>query len=592
MTSVGLSPVVNVGGQILPDQWQAALLEIRVELQFQVPARVTLRFTDSGYALLSAKTVSIGTTVDVLDPNLSNKKLVSAEVTAISCEQRPGEQPELVLTALDKSHRLGRATTIKVFQNSKYSDIVSQIASGAGLSASTDTTDVTFDYLMQAESDLALITEAAQRTGFDWWVDGDTLNFKKPAANDEVTLGLGTELRSFSARASGFQPSKVTVDGWDRDKQQLVTFNVTSAAAPVATSDFANLTSKATSAFGSAEVVTGGLGAESSGEAQTLAQTILDRAVTATVSAKGVADGNGNIALGKKVKVTGAGPLNGDYPITAVEHIYRSSSGFVTRFTSGERRPTTLIDTLAGPGAVNGGAYAGPAHIRTGVTVGKVTNNKDPNNMGRVKVRYPGVSSDAESGWARVVSVGGGTSRGSVWIPEVDDEVLVAFEGGDARRPVVIGGLFGNTSTMPTTDIQDGKVQSRAMTSRLGHVISFLDGTATDKQAIELVLAGNQHSVHLGKDKLTATVPSGLPVEITAGNTSVKFSASGDVTVQGTNVTIKADSALKLQGTQVSIQADAALDMKAQAKAGLSGAIVEVQSQGPAKVAGQPVMIN
>lgn len=589
--SVALSPLVTLGTQALPQKWQAALMEIRVELQFQVPARATLRFSDPGYELISSSSLVLGTTVEVHEPSAARKSLVSAEVTAVGCEQRPGEQPELVVVALDKSHRLGRATAIKVFQHVTYSDIIAQMASQAQLTPSVDSSEEQFDYLMQAESNLALMTEMARRCGFDWWVEGATLNFKRPRSQGSVSLTLGADLRSFSARASGFQPSKVVVDGWDRDKQSLVTSDASSGTAPVAVSELADRAKHATSAFGDADVVTGGLGVGSVTEARALAQTVLDRALTATVTAKGLADGNGNITLGKTVTVSGAGPLDGDYPVTEIEHLYRPAAGFVTRFTSGERRPTTLVDTLA-PGLAAGGAYAGPAHLRSGVTVGKVTSNNDPNKRGRVRVRYPGVSSDTESDWARVVTVGGGKDRGAVWIPEVDDEVLVGFEGGDARRPVVIGGLYGEASTIPDTQIEDGKVQSRAMTSRLGHMIAFLDGTAMDKQAIQLVLAGKQHAVHLGKDKLTVQVPSGTPVEVTAGATSVKFSGSGDITVQGVNVTVKADNALKLQGAQVSIQADATLDMKGQAKAGLSGAIVEVQSQGPAKVAGQPVMIN
>ncbi|HLI55009.1 MAG TPA: phage baseplate assembly protein V [Acidimicrobiales bacterium] len=587
--TVGLSPIVHLGGSPLAASWQEALVEVRVELEFQLPGRATLRFTDPGYTLLSSKKVSLGTTVEVRDPS-GDHLLISAEVTTLSCEQRAGEQPELVAVALDRSHRLGRKTVVKVFQGVAYSDVVSSLASGAGLTPSVDESGERFDYLMQAETDLILVTELARRCGFDWWVEGTTLHFEKPKSHGEVSLALGAELRSFSARAAGFQPSQVVVDGWDRDQQDLISHEATTVSAPLARSDFADLARQAHSAFGPAGVFSGGLAAGSSTEAGKLAQTVLDRAATASVTAKGVAEGNGGVALGKTAKVSGAGPLDGDYPITFVEHLYRPAAGFVTRFASGERRPTGLVDSLAG--GVGAGAYAGPAHLRPGITVGKVTSNNDPKHWGRVRVKYAGLSADVESDWARVVTVGGGKERGSVWIPEVDDEVLLGFESGDARRPVVIGGLFGEQATMPATEIADGKVQSRAMTSRLGHVVAFLDGTAADKQAIELVLAGKQHTLHLGQDKLAVTVPAGTPVEITAGGTAIKFSGSGDVAVQGVNVTVKADNALKLQGTQVSIEAEAALQMKANAEAKLGGAIVEVQSQGPAKLAGQPVMIN
>lgn len=585
----GLSPVVRLGGESLSPEWQLALLEVRVEKAFQVPYRVTIRFTDPGYALLARSSVKLGTAVAVLSPD--GEELAAAEVTAITCEQRPGEHPELGIEALDKSHRLGRDTVVKVYQATKYSDIVRQVALGLDLGLDIDQTEETLDYLMQAESGMALITEAARRTGFDWWTDDGVFHFKRPSPDGaRVRLTLGAELRSFSARASGLQPSTVVVDGWDRTTQKLVTSSAEKGSVPHPESKFADLVKPANEAFGSASVVSVGLGATSVPEAKALAQSVLDRAVASAVTAKGVADGDARVKLGVTVEVSAAGPMTGGYPVTAVEHLYRPSSGFVTRFASGERRPTTLIDTLAGGAAV--AAYGGPAHLRNGLTVGKVTSNKDEKNMGRVRVRYPGMSSEAESGWARVLTVGGGKDRGSVWIPEVDDEVLVGFEGGDARRPVVIGGLFGDSATIPAVEIEDGKVQSRAMTSRLGHVIAFLDGNAPDKQAIEMQLAGKKTAVHLGKDQVTVTAPDGTPVEITAGGTSIKFSKSGDVSIAAGNINLKANEKISLQAPQIAVQADTTLDMKGSVEAKLSGGILDMQGQDAAKLAGGIVAIN
>lgn len=584
---VSIAPVVKMNGQALADKWRDALVEIRVERQFQLPTRITLRFTDPGYELLSASDVALGHEIGLSE--YQGPELAEGEITAVSAEQRPGEQPELVIVALDRSHRLGRENRVKVYTNVKYSDIVTLLAGRSNLRSSVDATDLTLEYIMQAESDLVFLTELARRTGFDWWVDGRTLHFAKPAKGEDVSLDLGANLRSFSARVTG-APDTTQVIGWDRSNQQPVRSEVKSTDAPKATSDFADLVGTSTKAFGPAAVLTAGLGAQSQEEARSLAQTVHDRAVAASVTAKGLADGNGALKPGAVAVVTGAGPLSGHYPVTAVEHVFRPVSGFVTRFTSGGRHPTSLVDTLAGNAGIP--AYTGPAHFRTGVTVGKVTNNNDPAKAGRVRVLFPGIGNGMESGWARVVCMGGGADRGSVWVPETDDEVLVAFEGGDARQPVVLGGLYSDKQKIPDPQIENGLVQNRAMTSRLGHVIALLDGSSAATQAVQIVLAGKEHSIHLGKDKLTVKVPSGLPVEISAGDTSLKFSQSGDVTLEGNNVTIKASGNLKLQGDQVAVTAEATLDMKAQAKVGVSGGMVEVQSQGPAKVAGTPVMIN
>jgi phage protein D len=583
---VVLSPVVSFNGQTLPAAWLGALIEVRVEREFQVPGRVTLRFVDPGYVLVSQSQVALGTAVEVTDPS-GSPTLITAEVTSVAVDQRSGEQPELVVVAHDRSHRLGRATTLASYVEMTYSDVVSKLASAAGLTPSVDSTNATVAYLMQVDSDLGLITELARRVGFDWWVDGSVLHFAAPSAGASVALSVTDTLHSFSVRASGHHPDTVTVDGWDRDQQEMVTASAsTPSTAVAASSDLANLITQTPSAFGSATLLSVGLAAQSQTEATQLSQAMRDRGQACAVTARGIADGNGAIVPGCTVTVSNVGPLSGSYPVTRVDHVFRPGTGYVTRFVAGDRRPGSLVDTLAG------GAAASPSHRHAGVTVGQVTNINDPNNTGRVKVRYPGASQADETGWARVVSVGGGSNRGTVFIPEVNDEVLVAFEGGDPRQPVVIGGLYGSKSTIPTTQIADGTVQSRAMTSRLGHVVSLLDGTAPASQAIELMLAGGEHKVHLGKDNLAITVPQGLPISIVAGQSSIKFGQDGAITIAAPSITIQATQQLQLSGMQVSVSADTQLSLEGQASAAIKGAQVQMQGEGPVIIAGQPVMIN
>jgi uncharacterized protein involved in type VI secretion and phage assembly len=569
------------------DDWQQALLEIRVERQFQVPGRVTLRFLDPGYALAGASTVSLGTDIAVSDPSDKSLALIRAEVTAVAVEQQQGHQPELVVTGHDRSHRMGRATSVKSYLSMQYSQVVGKLAGDLGLSASVDSTSETVDYLLQVDSDLGLLTELARRVGFDWWVDGTTLHFKKPSAGAPITLTLGADLLSFSARASGHHPDEVTVDGWDRSQQQQVTSTARSPTAGItASSDLADLASGTAKAYGSATLTTAGVAARSQGEATALSQAIYDRGRACAVSARGVAPGNGQIALGGTVRIAQAGPLSGTYPVTAVEHLYRPASGYVTRFRSGDRRPTSLIDT------VGGRPPAGPAHHHQGVSVGIVTNINDPTNSGMVRVRYPGVSSSQETGWARLLAIGGGTSRGAVFVPEVDDEVLVAFEGGDPREPVVIGGLFSSKATIPENPVADGKVENRVFKSRLGHSITLLDGTEDAKQAIELQLAGQEHRVHLGKDKLNVSVPGSTPVTIAAGQSTISIDQDGSMKLSAPNITIQATEQLKIQAPTVNVSADAQLSLQGQAQAALKGAQVQVQGEGPVTIAGATVAIN
>src|SRR5262245_31955279 len=109
-----------------------------------------------------------------------------------------------------------------------------------------------------------------------------------------------------------------------------------------------------------------------------------------------------------------------------------------------------------------------------GVVSGIVTNNQDPDKRGRVKLKFPWLSDTDESWWARIVSPMAGKERGVYFLPEVNDEVLVAFEHGDPRFPLVIGALW-NTEDKPPFTNDDGKNNVRAIKSRSGHTITLGD---------------------------------------------------------------------------------------------------------------------
>lgn len=587
-TTITLSPRVSIGGSTLATTWQAALVELRVERALNVPGRVTIRFADPGYALLQSKTVTLGGTIQVTDPSGSHT-LLKGFVTGIGCEQREGEQPELVVVGHDLSYKLGLTSCVKTWTQVKVSTVVSTLTSSSGLKSTTGSSasTATLTYLLQVDTNLGLLGELAQRLGADWWVAGTTLYFGTPSelssARQTVALTLGSGLRSFSGRAVP-APQSVTVSGWNIAQQQTVTGQATSATSGVLPTSTLGGLATANGSF-----VTSAVGARSTTEAKTLSQALFDLRAGAAVEATGIADGNGTVAPGGTVTVKGAGPLSGKYPVTAVEHIYRPRRGFVTRFRSGDHRPAGIVDGTRprGPG-FSGNSIVG----HYGVTAGIVTNIKDPTTTGRVKVRFPGMSSTQESAWARIMATGGGATRGNVFIPEVTDEVLVAFEDGDTRTPVVIGGLYGSKSTIPAPTLKNGKVQKRQLVSRLGHVFRFLDGTSTAQKAIELQLADGQ-SIHFGSDKTTITVASGKQLTIKVGSTTITVAQStGALSLKAATIQIKATTKLALSAPTIAVTASTALTLKGASVTVTGSAMLTLKASSEVGITGTPVSIN
>lgn len=145
-----------------------------------------------------------------------------------------------------------------------------------------------------------------------------------------------------------------------------------------------------------------------------------------------------------------------------------------------------LLDALEDQG------QAGKIH---GIVVGVVTNNKDPENLGRVKVRFPWLQASDESYWARIATLMAGSDRGSFFLPEAGDHVLVAFEHGDINYPFVLGALW-TSNQRPPFDNVDGKNNIRAIKSRSGHLLIFDDNHEEKKEKI-IIRTNKGHEIIL-----------------------------------------------------------------------------------------------
>src|SRR3972149_536693 len=101
----------------------------------------------------------------------------------------------------------------------------------------------------------------------------------------------------------------------------------------------------------------------------------------------------------------------------------------------------SILEALQGTGQ--------DVRLISGVVPGIVTNNQDPDGLGRVKIKFPWLSDDNETDWVRIATLMAGGQRGGFFLPEVGDEVLVAFEHGDINHPYVIGALWNGVDKPP-----------------------------------------------------------------------------------------------------------------------------------------------
>lgn len=191
-----------------------------------------------------------------------------------------------------------------------------------------------------------------------------------------------------------------------------------------------------------------------------------------------------------------------------------------------------------------------------GVAVAVVRENKDDSGLGRVKISYPWHSKPSESHWARVAVLMAGANRGTWFLPEKGDEVLVAFERGDLRFPYIVGSLWNGVDKSPITN-KDGKNDVRLVYTRKGHKLTFDDGP---KGKVQL---------ELNDGKRVTIDDDGVQVNDGKGNSITIQSGSG-------TIAIEAASNLMLKAPQIAIQATGMLDVTASGTLTLSGALVRI----------------
>jgi uncharacterized protein involved in type VI secretion and phage assembly len=586
MPPLVLSPVVKVGGAALTTAQLQALVSVEVDLGLNLVGRTTLRFVEPAYDLEIQPKFALGTEVTIGFPG--NVDVFKGLVTGVSLDQEVNYGPavtELTVTVDDGAYKLGQDTQNTAFLNSSYSDVITKMVSGTGLQSDIDSTTPTHPYLLQTGSNLAYLDWMVGRCGMVWWVDYGKLKVKAAGTSTATTIvKLGETLQRLSTRASGLHTGKVTVTGWD-PAQQAAIANVASKTTTPESTLVGKFPGRTSPSGGGVKV--SGASPLTADEAKQVSETMLAESTAAAVTTRGTCLANGAIKPATTVDVQNAGAASGKYLVTRVQHVY-NSGGFQTHFTAGPIRPEGLVDLLSGPAQTSGGTISG-------LMVGVVTNIDDSEGkLGRVKVKFPTIGSDIESEWARVVTLGGGPKRGVVFQPEVNDEVLVGFEQGDTRRPVVLGGLFSDKNGLPTADnVESGAVAYRRINSRTGHLIELADGKEADKKHI-LLKTSNGHLIRLGEDKVEVTTAS-KPIKITNGDATFELTDAGDVTIQGKNVTIKAtQGAVKIEagagdvgvkGVNVKAESTANLNLKA-------GAMGSVEATGPLTVKGATVAIN
>lgn len=231
-----------------------------------------------------------------------------------------------------------------------------------------------------------------------------------------------------------------------------------------------------------------------------------------------------------------------------------------------------------------------------GVVTGIVTNIKDPENKGRVKVKLLSkVNKDNETDYMRVAVPMAGKDMGMFFMPEVGDEVLVVFNNGDINRPYIIGRLWNDKAKAPA-QIKDGKNNIRKIKTKSGHEIIFNDEKDKEEiniktsKSLQLSLSDKENKIEI-KDKSNKNI-----INVDVENESIKLKCSKKIVIEvngnkieldGSSGKIKIESSnsISIKSQQIDIDASAGINIK-------SSSYINVKSDGPTSIKGAVIKMN
>jgi phage protein D len=588
---------VSVGGSPLSPDHEHLLVFVRVDNSVNLPDLAVLEFSDPHAELLGTSGLRIGAelTIKVNPGDGSPKTIFIGEVTALEAHF-DSIGARTIVRAFDKTHRLMRGRKTKAWVKRSYSDIVRSIADAAGLeTGKVDPTTPVYTHVSQANvEDWHFLRHLADRVGYRLAVVAGRLEFTKPTtppagepaavtSTNPLSYYPGDDglIRISAALTSAGQVREASARGWDPKSKQAV---VGSQPASSMSATLSGVTPVGLAQqFRALPFEASWAALSDDASASALANAAATQIAGAFTEVEAEVVGNPALFPGTVVNLGGIGKLSGAYTLSCTRHTWDRHLGYRTEFVVSDRQDRSLLGLVSG-----GGSSEPEVHSMSSVTTAIVTNVDDTDSaMCRVKLKFPWLSDDYESGWARTVQLGAGSSRGFEVLPEVNDEVLVAFEQGDFGAPVVLGGLHNGVDKPPmavSEAVSGGKVVRRMFKSRTGHILVFEESDS----ASTISLIGMD-----GKTELILDSKEGK-VTLQAAKDIVVNAQSGTVSITGPEgVTVRSDADISLKaGGNVSIEAGGSMSLKANGPMQIQAAAIVAQAQAAVEIKGTEINVN
>lgn len=605
----GVAVTVTVDGAPLDPMLSGTLIEVEVETHLAIPDEITLVFSDPDDTAIELGGFVIGSLISV-EADLTSSAV--GEPWILSMGQITGLEVRLdhygrltVVHGLDMSHQMMRGRQTMAYPMMDYSEIAAALAAEAGLVPVVEPTGIINMVTSQAsQTNWDFLQQLARESNRLCYVRQGTLYFTMPGTPPIPTgllspvpppptsmtplmpgqLLFGSNLSRISStiRASE-QVGTVIVPGVDLEEPDVPFIGV----APPNTEVMENLVQPIEVGTlveaDDAMFVYADVPFDQESAVESAAESFAERIGSAYTEIDGEAVGCGWLTAGINVAIGGTGlTFDGIYMVTSARHIIKDT--YRTEFTVSGTRDVTFA------GLANSEWQQTKRHLIHGVVTGIVTSVMDPEDpmAPKCQLMFPWLSEEYLSPYARVCAPGGGflpPGGGNIWMPQVGQEVLVAFDRGDIRAPYVLGGLYNAVNeVVPVPEAggelitPPGLVNQQIYKSQTGHTLVF--GDSPEMPMIMLQTADTMLSMMFMMEEGSIIIQAGEP----GAGASITLMATGEISIMGGNITITGQEGLSAMAPDITVAGEASVTM--------TGADVTVEGDATVAVSAPAITIG
>lgn len=509
----------------------------------------------------------------------SDGQTFTGKITRVEFGHSSGFQGELIISGYSPSILLERGPDIGSYLNKNLKSIIEQATADA---ASNDLqmnikpiSTAPIDYIIQyKESDFEFMNRLSAEYHEWFFYDGQSLNFGKPNQLKDVSLVYGRNLQTIQY-AMQVAPLNYTKYAYDAQKDTLLTSSPSSVSG--SSPDVNHAISASNQVFSKSYNQPLPIRASSKQQIDDFVNNEQKAIVSELVRISGSSD-EPQVALGSILNISSSlrSELSfqesnfGKFLVTSVYHQVDDVGHYHNTFegvaADTERLPVKeMVKPLPD------------------MQLAIVLDNNDPEKQGRIKVQFKWQSAvNDPTEWLRVVSPNAGNgdagkNRGFLVVPEVGDQVLVAFEEGNIARPVVMGSVY-HSNNVNSGGFTNSNI--KGMTSRRGSNLTFDDagfaltlattlanaihinepgGTLTATSAKVLTLQSNKNAnvIELKDEAGSISIKSQKTISLTTGNSSITLNTNGDIEIKGLKLKITGTTSIETNGGEIKTIASA-----------------------------------